>query len=145
MLIQSGIWLGLPIVVALFASSMFTVCFIRMVSAAACIGFGALFAQTAIIGGILILLPVCYFLSTWILFRRLIWRDCFPFFSDPGDDARRRLWPVHRIKVNAVHTVLFQIAYLTDHIVDACLAHVVFVISVSRDDIRQLFRNGGAG
>ena len=48
--------------------------FLQTVSAeiAAYIGFGTLMAQIAVTTGILVLLLICYFLSTWLLFKKAI-------------------------------------------------------------------------
>lgn len=76
---QLGIWFGLPIVTALFSSALLITCFVRTVSAeiTAYIGFGTLLSQIAMTGGILAVLLICYFFSTWILFRYSI--------GGPGD------------------------------------------------------------
>ncbi|WP_330679107.1 FtsX-like permease family protein [Faecalimonas umbilicata] len=71
---QLGVWFGLPVVVSIIVSAIVAVYFLQSVSVeiSAYIGIGALITQVSIIIFILILLLVCYFLSTWILFRRSI-------------------------------------------------------------------------
>ena len=71
---QLGVWFGLPITVALIVSTIAIAYFIQTVSAeiAAYIGFGALMLQIGITAGILALLLICYFISTWILFERSV-------------------------------------------------------------------------
>lgn len=68
---QLGVWFGLPILVAVIVSAVVIAYFIQTVSAeiSAYIGFGNLMLQIGIIMGILALLLICYFISTWILFR----------------------------------------------------------------------------
>lgn len=71
---QLGVWFGLPILVAVVIATVVIVYFIQTVSAeiSAYIGFGALMLQMGMIVGILVLLLICYFISTWILFKRSI-------------------------------------------------------------------------
>ena len=71
---QLGVWFGLPVVVSIIVSAIAVMYFLQSVSVeiSAYIGIGALITQVSIIIFILILLLVCYFLSTWILFRRSI-------------------------------------------------------------------------
>ncbi len=71
---QLGVWFGLPIFVAIFVSAILITYFIQTVSAeiSAYIGFGALMSQIGMIVGALTLLLVCYFISTWILFKKSI-------------------------------------------------------------------------
>ena len=71
---QLGVWFGLPIAVAILVSMVVIAYFLQTVSAeiAAYIGFGTLMAQIAVTAGILILLLICYFLSTWLLFKKAI-------------------------------------------------------------------------
>ena len=45
----------------------------------------------------------------------------------------RGLWPVHRIDMDAVYAMCFQILDLADGILDACFAHVFFVFSMIGD------------
>ena len=69
---QLGVWFGLPIFVAIMVAAVVIAYFIQTVSAeiSAYIGFQALILQMSITIGILAMLLVCYFLSTWILFRK---------------------------------------------------------------------------
>lgn len=71
---QLGVWFGLPVMVALLSAAVAVIYFIQLVSAeiTAYIGFGTLFGQILITGGILALLLVCYFISTWVLFKRSV-------------------------------------------------------------------------
>ena len=71
---QLGVWFGLPIIVALIVSAIVIVYFIQTVSAeiSAYIGFGTLMTQSGMTVGILALLLLSYFISTWILFQRSI-------------------------------------------------------------------------
>ena len=71
---QLSVWFGLPILVAVMVSTIVIAYFIQTVSAeiSAYIGFGTLMLQIGITTGILVLLLICYFISTWILFRRSI-------------------------------------------------------------------------
>lgn len=68
---QLGVWFGLPIIVAVFVAGVVVAYFIQSVSVqiSAYIGFGTLSAQIAMVGGVLVLLLCCYFVSTWVLFR----------------------------------------------------------------------------
>lgn len=68
---QLGVWFGLPVIVAVLVSVMIVTYFIQSVSAqiSAYIGFGTLMMQILATGGILVLLLLCYFISTWILFK----------------------------------------------------------------------------
>lgn len=69
---QLGVWFGLPVIIAIIVSAIVIIYFIQTVSIeiSAYIGFGTLMLQIGIIIGILALLLICYFISTWILFRR---------------------------------------------------------------------------
>lgn len=71
---QLGVWFGLPITVAVLVAIVIVAYFIQSVSAeiTAYIGFGTLLAQILMTGGILALLLVCYFISTWVLFKHSI-------------------------------------------------------------------------
>lgn len=71
---QLGFWFGLPIAVSITASVIFAAYFFFSIAPQinAYIGAGRLFAQVGAIVFILFLLLVCYFLTTWILFRRSI-------------------------------------------------------------------------
>ena len=71
---QLSVWFGLPVVVSIIVSAIVVEYFLQSVSVeiSAYIGIGALITQVSITISILILLLLCYFLSTWILFRRSI-------------------------------------------------------------------------
>ncbi len=71
---QLGIWFGLPIISAILVSAVIITYFIQTISAeiAAYIGFSALYLLSSVTAGILVMLLVCYFLSTWILFQRAV-------------------------------------------------------------------------
>lgn len=71
---QLGVWFGLPITMAILVSVVVIAYFLQTVSAeiSAYIGFGTLMAQIGVTVGILVLLLLCYFISTWLLFRRAI-------------------------------------------------------------------------
>ncbi len=71
---QLGVWFGLPIVTAIVVSCLVSACFIQTVAAeiSAYIGFRTLMVQIGTITGALAVLLLCYFVSTWMLFRRLI-------------------------------------------------------------------------
>ena len=71
---QLGVWFGLPVIVAMMVSAVVVTYFMQSVSAeiSAYIGFGALLIQVAVTILILILLLVCYFISTWTLFKKSI-------------------------------------------------------------------------
>lgn len=71
---QLSVWFGLPILVAVIVATVVIAYFIQTVSAeiSAYIGFGALLLQIGMIVGILVVLLICYFISTWILFKRSI-------------------------------------------------------------------------
>ena len=74
MLKQLGVWFGLPVMLAIAVAAVATACFVRAISAeiSAYIGFASLLQQVGITVGILVLLLACYFLSTWLLFRRSV-------------------------------------------------------------------------
>lgn len=71
---QLAVWFGIPIVVALLISLIVIIYFFQMISVqiSAYVGFATLMVQVGIIIGILFLLLICYFISTWILFKRSI-------------------------------------------------------------------------
>lgn len=71
---QLCVWFGLPIMVAVIVSAVVIAYFVQTISAeiSAYMGFGALILQAGMTVGILVLLLVCYFISTWILFRRSV-------------------------------------------------------------------------
>ncbi|MCM1121336.1 MAG: ABC transporter permease [Eubacterium sp.] len=68
---QLGVWFGLPIMTAVLVAGVVVTYFIHSVSAqiSAYIGFGTLFTQISMTGGVLVTLLCCYFGSTWILFK----------------------------------------------------------------------------
>ena len=65
---QLSVWFGLPILVGVIVSVVVIVYFIQTVSAeiSAYIGFRTLMLQIGMTAGILALLLICYFISTWI-------------------------------------------------------------------------------
>ena len=71
---QLSVWFGLPIIVAIIVATVVITYFIQTISAeiSAYIGFGALMLQIGAILGILVTLLICYFTSTWLLFRKSI-------------------------------------------------------------------------
>ena len=71
---QLSVWFGLPILVAVIVATVVIAYFIQTVSAeiSAYIGFETLALQMGMIATILVLLLICYFISTWILFKRSI-------------------------------------------------------------------------
>lgn len=71
---QLSVWFGLPIIVAIVIAAVVIAYFIQTISAeiSAYIGFTALLLQVGTTVGILAILLICYFLSTWILFRRSV-------------------------------------------------------------------------
>lgn len=71
---QLGVWFGLPIIVALVVAAVIIAYFIQTISAeiSAYIGLSALMLQIGATVGILAILLVCYFISTWILFKSSI-------------------------------------------------------------------------
>ena len=73
-LAQLGVWFGLPIIAAMIVSAVIITYFIQIISAeiSAYIGFGALMLQIGATIGILSILLICYFISTWIIFRRSV-------------------------------------------------------------------------
>ncbi len=71
---QLSVWFGLPVIVAIAVSAVVITYFIQTISAeiSAYIGFETLMFKVGTTLGVLALLLFCYFLSTWILFRRSI-------------------------------------------------------------------------
>lgn len=71
---QLGVWFGLPVTIAILAASVLTVYFFHSIAAqiSAYIGFSALLMQVIITVGILAALLLCYFISTWILFKKSV-------------------------------------------------------------------------
>ena len=68
---QLRVWFGLPIVVAIMAAAVVIGYFIQTISAevSAYIGFTTLMLQIGVTLGILAILLLCYFISTWVIFR----------------------------------------------------------------------------
>ena len=64
----------LPIIVAIIVAAVVITYFIQTVSAeiSTYIGFTALMLQIVATVGILLLLLICYFISTWVIFRRSV-------------------------------------------------------------------------
>ena len=71
---QLGFWFGLPVGAAILVGAGAAGCFIAALRAEieAYIGFGALAVQLGVTATILAVLLGCYFVSTWVLFRRVI-------------------------------------------------------------------------
>lgn len=71
---QLGVWFGLPIAVAIVVAAIVIAYFMQTISAeiSAYIGFTVLLQQIGMTAGILAILLLCYFLSTWLLFRRFV-------------------------------------------------------------------------
>lgn len=71
---QLGVWFGLPVTVAVLAAAVLSAYFFDTIKAqiAAYIGFGTLLTQVVVTAGILFLLLICYFISTWILFKKSV-------------------------------------------------------------------------
>lgn len=71
---QLSVWFGLPIITAIIVAAVVIAYFIQTISAeiSAYIGFGALMLQIGATMGILAILLICYFISTWIIFRRSV-------------------------------------------------------------------------
>ena len=71
---QLGVWFGIPVITSLIAAIVVIGYFIQSISAeiSAYIGFHTLLLQIGMTVAILGILLVCYFISTWILFRRSV-------------------------------------------------------------------------
>lgn len=71
---QLSVWFGLPIITAILVAAVVITYFFQTISAeiSAYIGFGTLILQIGATVGILVLLLICYFISTWIIFRRSV-------------------------------------------------------------------------
>ncbi len=71
---QLSVWFGLPILVAIVVAAVMIGYFVQTISAeiSAYIGFTTLLLQIGMTVGILVLLLICYFLSTWIIFRHSV-------------------------------------------------------------------------
>ena len=71
---QLGFWFGLPVGAAVLVGAGAAGCFVAALRAEieAYIGFGALAGQLGVTAAILAALLGCYFVSTWVLFRRAV-------------------------------------------------------------------------
>lgn len=71
---QLAVWFGLPITIAAFVSIIVIAYFFETISVQifAYIGVGALLTQVGAMIGILVILLICYFISTWILFQKSV-------------------------------------------------------------------------
>lgn len=71
---QLAVWFGLPVTIAALVSTIVIAYFFEAISAQifAYVGIGALMAQVGVTVCILVLLLICYFISTWILFQKAI-------------------------------------------------------------------------
>lgn len=71
---QLSVWFGLPILVAIVVAAVMIGYFVQTISAeiSAYIGFTTLLLQIGMTVGILVILLICYFLSTWIIFRHSV-------------------------------------------------------------------------
>lgn len=71
---QLGVWFGLPVAVAVGVAAVVMGYFVQTITAeiSAYIGSAALLRQTGATVGTLAVLLACYFVSTWIMFRRSV-------------------------------------------------------------------------
>lgn len=71
---QLAVWFGLPITIAAFVSIIVVAYFFETISVqiSAYIGVGALLTQVGAMICILVILLICYFISTWILFQKSV-------------------------------------------------------------------------
>lgn len=71
---QLAVWFGLPITIAAFVSIIVVAYFFETISAeiSAYIGVGTLLTQVGAMVCILVLLLICYFISTWLLFQKSV-------------------------------------------------------------------------
>lgn len=71
---QLAFWFGLPVCTAAAGAAIFAVYFFRTISVqiSAYVGTGKLMGQVGAVVVILSVLLACYFISTWILFRRQV-------------------------------------------------------------------------
>lgn len=71
---QLSVWFGLPIIAAIMVAAVVIGYFIQTISAeiSAYIGFTTLMLQIGVTVGILGILLLCYFISTWVIFRRSV-------------------------------------------------------------------------
>ncbi len=69
---QLAVWFGLPIFTAAFMSVLISIGFFKTIAVeiTAYIGWNALLTQVGTMVCILLLLLICYFISTWILFKK---------------------------------------------------------------------------
>ena len=75
---QLSVWFGLPIIVAIMVAAVVISYFLQTISAeiSAYIGITTLLLQIGATVGILFILLLCYFLSTWMIFRRSVNPAC---------------------------------------------------------------------
>lgn len=68
---QLRVWFGLPIIIAIMVAAVVIGYFIQTISAevSAYIGYTTLMLQIGVTVGILVILLLCYFISTWVIFR----------------------------------------------------------------------------
>lgn len=71
---QLAVWFGLPITIAAFVSIIVVAYFFETISVqiSAYTGVGALLTQVGAMICILVILLICYFISTWILFQKSV-------------------------------------------------------------------------
>ncbi len=71
---QLSVWFGLPIITAIIVAAVVIAYFIQTISAeiSAYIGFSTLMLQIGATMGILAILLICYFISTWIILGVLL-------------------------------------------------------------------------
>ena len=71
---QLSVWFGLPIIAAIIVAAVVIGYFIQTISAeiSTYIGFTALMLQIGATVGILGILLLCYFISTWVIFKRSV-------------------------------------------------------------------------
>lgn len=71
---QLSVWFGLPIITAIIVAAIVIAYFIQTISAeiSAYIGFSTLMLQIGATMGILVILLICYFISTWIILGVLL-------------------------------------------------------------------------
>ncbi|MEI3190966.1 MAG: hypothetical protein V8S36_01595 [Lachnospiraceae bacterium] len=74
---QLGVWFGMPITAAIVVAIIVIGYFLQSVSAeiSAYIGCGALMVQVGLSLVLVFLLLICYFISTWILFKRFSYSE----------------------------------------------------------------------
>lgn len=71
---QLAVWFGLPVTLAAFVSVIVAAYFFEAIAAqiSAYIGAGVLLMQVGVTVCILVLLLICYFIGTWILFQKAV-------------------------------------------------------------------------